>query len=181
MEGLWILLGSVLSLTSGVIFWFLNAQTTREAQTQQQEYDAKMLERRLQEDRAVKKHESLRVAKQARLQPIFDALTELDMYLGPRMILRDGASKKLNEILAEHDNTDLVIKLCARLAGYSYRIEAPDLREKIFDLAKAAIGLSDDEMEWLEKNIADVYALLEASVVDQQTAVKEQTQQADAP
>ena len=32
MEGLWILLGSSLSVISGIVFWYLNSRTARETQ-----------------------------------------------------------------------------------------------------------------------------------------------------
>lgn len=167
------LVAGVLAIASGVVGWFLNARTAREMQERQQEYDARMLERRLQDDRALRKNEVLRTAKEARLQPIFDALADLEQSLGSRIARRFAEEKGWKEffesIEQELDKAPTIHEICFRLLGYSYRIRDPDIRGELVDTAKAAIGLSEEDREWLKENLAAVHARLEAHLIEQQT------------
>jgi len=70
MDGLWILLGSGLSTSAGVLFWFLNSKTSQSIQTQ-----ALTRERQNREDDAI------RTMRRERLKPVFDLLLDVQNWL----------------------------------------------------------------------------------------------------
>lgn len=78
MEGLWILLGAALSTASGIVFWLLHSRTARETQERQQRHDLQMQQQQVVAERQNAQDEAIRAMKRARLQPVFEALAQLD-------------------------------------------------------------------------------------------------------
>lgn len=171
MEGIWLLVGATLSTATGVIFWFLNSQTTAGAQERQHQHDLELQRERLEAERICAHDEALRNQRIARFQPIFDVLDQLEGALSFLIAVRKKRDGEFAEALKLYwqdflDDDKARQKIPMLLSGFAPRIDDKDLRLQVLDVAEKVLTLDREESrKWLNSNLAMIHARLEAHAV----------------
>ncbi len=186
MEGLWIVLGSLLSTISGVIFWFLNSKTSDNVQTRAQEHEARMQEQRIASERHGQRDEAIRAMRRERLQPVFDVLQQVDNWLtfqGWRHVIESAESTKMErEVLQKLFPSGLPREAISAIADVRLEIRqlvpppSPDLPFRAITAAVrvddeqlsadllllgAALANPSDQIGWVSANLPKIHTRLE--------------------